>query len=54
MNIFEYIPYLVKISNHQTEIEELQKLLAPTFAEFNKVKDKAIPLIAKVYNGVMH
>lgn len=53
MNFFDYIPYLVKLSNHQTEIAELKTLLAPTWNEFSKVKDKAIPLIVKVYNGLI-
>lgn len=53
MNFFDYIPYLVRLSNHQDEIAELKTLLTPTLAEFNKVKSKAIPLIVKLYHGVI-
>lgn len=53
MNFFDYIPYLVKLSHYQNEIAELKELLAPTLAEFNKVKAEAIPLIVKIYNGMI-
>jgi len=53
MNLFDYIPYLVKASHYQAEIEELKTLLEPTIAEFNKVKARAIPLIVKIYNGMV-
>lgn len=54
MNIFTWLPYLIKIANHQEEIEQLQELLGPTIAEFNKVKEKVLPLLGKLYSGVMH
>lgn len=51
-DIFKYLPYIIKLSEHQSEITELTNLLGPTFAEFNKVKAKVIPLVVKLYTGL--
>lgn len=51
-DIFKYLPYIIKLSEHKDEITELTTLLAPTLAEFNKVKAKVIPLLVKLYTGL--
>lgn len=50
--LFKYLPYLIKASEHQPEITELTTLLGPTIAEFNKVKARVIPLVVKLYTGM--
>lgn len=52
-DIFKYLPYLIKFSAHQAEITELTSLLGPTITEFNKVKARVIPLVVKLYTGLI-
>lgn len=46
--MFEYLPLLIKIAQHEKEITELKTLMGPTMTEFNKVKTKVLPLIQKL------
>lgn len=46
--MFEYLPLLIKIAQHENEITELKTLMGPTLAEFNKVKTKVLPLMQKL------
>lgn len=51
-DIFKYLPYIIKLSEHKDEVNELTTLLGPTLAEFNKVKARVVPLIVKIYTGL--
>lgn len=48
MDLFRYIPVALWLAKHQAEIEQLNKLLGPTFAEFNKVKGEVLAILRKV------
>lgn len=49
---FKYLPFMIKLSQHQAEINELTTLLGPTIAEFNKVRAKVLPLVQKLLTGL--
>lgn len=50
MNIFDYIPYVIKMNEHRAEIDELKTLLVPTYNEFKKVRSEVIALVTKLSN----